>query len=374
MSAQLNKNKATNKPVRPSQGVRQESGREDPRLTERALQQLQVNHNNNRNRGYGMEYPNLDDDAAVIASAEACLARNSETPQVEIARFRKELLTLGDEDTSESETEFVCTPMAPELHTQRGACETLFMWMQRSQPYLIAMSQGLIARPDDAYPTTFVFDMDRDDLLKTCAQKALILPKLKILKEEVVRREEVMRKATGRKIKPMKKSASRVELLEWLKVNPVTDSLDEAFLYFEANKTYRMLMAQAETAAAAERDRLNNSNWHGPKPHLRLYHCTVDDEVIVLLRNKENVLTREELDARNSAERPQTYYQKVADLYNSNKVYITDCLPDLHSMFADPIELRFDDMPGGALTADDVKARLGDARAKMIMVSSKDLG
>jgi hypothetical protein len=373
MSAQLNKDK----PV--SKGVRQESvSDEDPRLTDRALQQLQVNRNNsiNRNRGYGTEYPNLDDDSAVIASAEACLARNSETPEVEIARYRKELLILGDDDTSESEAEaeFVCTPMAPELLTQRGACETLFLWMQRSQPYLIAMSQGLIARPEDAYPTTFVFDMDKDDLLKTCAQKALILPKLKILKEEVTRREEVMRKATGRKIKPMKKSASRVEVLEWLKANPVTDSLDEAFLYFEANRTYGMLMAQAEATAAAERDRLSNSNWHGPKPHLRLYHCTVDDEVIVLLRNKENVLTREELDARNSAERPQTYYQKVADLYNSDKVYITDCLPDLHSMFADPIELRFDEMPGGALTADDVKARLGDARAKMIMVSSKDLG
>jgi hypothetical protein len=40
-------------------------------------------------------------------------------------------------------------------------------------------------------------------------------------------------------------------------------------------------------------------------------------------------------------------------------------------MFVERIDLKFEDMPGGAMSADDVKWRLGEARAKMISVSVK---
>jgi hypothetical protein len=75
------------------------------------------------------------------------------------------------------------------------------------------------------------------------------------------------------------------------------------------------------------------------------------------------------LDARNSDARPPTYYEKVAELYNSDIMYVSCALPELHSTFADSMVLSFDEMPGGAITADEAKTRLGEARAKMISVS-----
>jgi hypothetical protein len=226
------------------------------------------------------------------------------------------------------------------------------------------MCQGLVCRPADPYPGTYVFDLENDDLLKTFPQRALFLPVVKLLKEEVVRRANQLR------IRPFRKTATKAEIIEWLKSHAVTDPLDEAFLRFEAGKTYRALMTQADETAAAERGGLTTKNWSGIKPWMRLYHAATSDEARELLAKNDQVMTREELDARNSDARPPTYFEKVAELYNSDTLYISSALPELHSTFADSIILAFDEMPGGAITADDAKTRLGEARAKMISVSS----
>jgi hypothetical protein len=349
--------------------------RDPPRLSLPASYQAQV-----QDRGiFGMDY---DEDAALlIMRTEATIARRkAETPKQYMDKLRGELSRIergiDSSEESESEAEFVCTPMkfnAPvELDapvdffplTQVGACETMFMHSKKSQPHLIAMCQGLVTRSQDPYTTTYLFDLEVDELLKNCPQKAQLLPQVKHLKEEATRRSSVM------KIKPLKKSATKAELIEWLKNHPVNDSMDEAFLYFEGNKTYGMLMQQADDAVLAEAERRSTSNWNSPFPWMRLYHCSLDDDVLELLKTSSDCMTRPELDARNSQERPPLYWQTIADKYNSDEIYDSYALPEIHSRFAESIELKFSDMPGGAMTADDVKWRLGEARAKMIAVSS----
>jgi len=79
------------------------------------------------------------------------------------------------------------------------------------------------------------------------------------------------------------------------------------------------------------------------------------------------VKDRQELDAGNSVERPDTFEQVVASVFNNKEIVLTtEALPGLHELLAEPMALTFSDMPGGAIDAEDVKSRLGDARAKII--------
>ena len=93
------------------------------------------------------------------------------------------------------------------------------------------------------------------------------------------------------------------------------------------------------------------------------------DEALLAIRNKDTCLDRQQLDARNSDVRPSTFEEVVSKLYNNPTVeFFTECLPELHMTFAEPIDLHFQYMPGGEITPEDVKKKVGDARAKLIQV------
>jgi hypothetical protein len=81
------------------------------------------------------------------------------------------------------------------------------------------------------------------------------------------------------------------------------------------------------------------------------------------------------LDAHNSAEHPPLYEAVVAELYNDNALVVlwTDALPELHRDFTSRIHLKFKDMPGGKLSTEDVKRRIADARAQVIVVSTIEM-
>jgi hypothetical protein len=62
----------------------------------------------------------------------------------------------------------------------------------------------------------------------------------------------------------------------------------------------------------------------------------------------------------------------VARLYNDPDLeFYTESLAGLHDTFARPINLDYDlTMPGGDITPEDVKKKVGDARAKLLQVST----
>jgi len=81
-----------------------------------------------------------------------------------------------------------------------------------------------------------------------------------------------------------------------------------------------------------------------------------DDRARDALISKDDGWERKELDARNHENRPKTWYEVIADLYNDpDNVYYTDVLPELRPRFAESIELRFEDMPGGEITAEQAR-------------------
>jgi len=163
---------------------------------------------------------------------------------------------------------------------------------------------------------------------------------------------------------------SRPSLMTWLKENPIVNCLDEDFLRKEELKIYDMAKAAHDEASELAAARLRNSNWNSPKPWLRFYLALCEDDAHQALLNKDNCLTRSELDAGDWEDRPETFEEAVARVCNDEtRVLVTEALPSLHDMFAEPIELQFSDMPGGKISAEDVKGRLGDARSKLIQAS-----
>jgi hypothetical protein len=125
----------------------------------------------------------------------------------------------------------------------------------------------------------------------------------------------------------------------------------------------------AKEAEEAGKEKLANSSWTGNLLWLRLYCCRVHDQARRAILAKDNCLVRDELDARNLDMCPETFEAVVARLYNDPDIeFSTETMPELHAAFAMPINLDFFLMPGGKITAEDVKEKYGDARAKLIQV------
>jgi hypothetical protein len=226
------------------------------------------------------------------------------------------------------------------------------------------MVQGLWYEAGDDMRFGWMFDLEEDEFLKSMPQRNAVLPKGPHLKEEAARRAEVL------DVRPIRKSASKGQILEWLKLNPIVHDADKTWLMRKTRETYMSFKAQMEVAAAVEREALINKNWI-MENNLRLYLACMSDEALVLMAAKDDCLTRARLDGRNSSDRPMTWYEKTAELYNSEEVYFTECLPDLHEAFAEPMALDLAEMPGGPITADTVKIRLSDARARLIILINR---
>jgi hypothetical protein len=84
---------------------------------------------------------------------------------------------------------------------------------------------------------------------------------------------------------------------------------------------------------------------------------------------KDDALDRAALDARNCDARPANFFQVVAEIYNDETInFTTEILEDLHEVYSEQHVLRFEDIPGGPITAEECKRRFADSPAKLIKV------
>jgi hypothetical protein len=104
--------------------------------------------------------------------------------------------------------------------------------------------------------------------------------------------------------------------------------------------------AKANKVAASADGGGRSASWTTNDPYLRLYHCIFAEETRDALMRLNDVMTRAELDARNSVERPENFFEAVARLFNdTNKIFVTDCVPDLHFHFEFPLYLTLTTCP-----------------------------
>jgi hypothetical protein len=243
-----------------------------------------------------------------------------------------------------------------------GDCERSWKHHGQCQAVLLAMAQGLVRVCEEPYQVLYLFDTEKDELVKNCPQKNL-LPARKHLVDECLRR------AKKHKIKPIKKSSKTAELLSWMKLHAVKDRVDIAFIRRECKKIYALLKDQADEMATVEKEKLSVKNWNTMEPWQRLYHCAAQDGARELDTMEGRGKRKDQIDARNLEAHPPSYYAKVAEYYNSDETFATYQWPEVADAFAEMKLLDFDEMPGGKITPEEVKTRLADTRAKLIVVS-----
>ncbi|CAB9524440.1 hypothetical protein SEMRO_1537_G280720.1 [Seminavis robusta] len=163
---------------------------------------------------------------------------------------------------------------------------------------------------------------------------------------------------------------NRKKCVEWLQKNPVSHTGDRAYILMEEKKLYDLLV---KAANEKEDKKEKASPWNHPEPYIRLIECMLDETNREKFLAMYNVAERDELDARNSEDRPETIYEAAARLYNDEShLVLSRCLPDLHSTFSDVLEcsLNNDHVPS-PITPEDVQRRWGDCRAKLIKIIAK---
>jgi hypothetical protein len=257
---------------------------------------------------------------------------------------------LEDED-SDAEEHYVVSaddPPAPRL-----TAKTCYTEKRMSKSVLMGMCYGL---SNDGRK---LGDLSLEPYASS-NKKKMFTPSVKQLCLEIVRQ------AAARLIKaPRSSHYTKERCYKWLMLYPLAHPNDVAFLVREE------LRFKAEVEEATNEVRVKKSaNWVDNDPFLRLYHCLINDKVKAAFLTRDNVLNREELDARNSDQRPKTYEQEAAELFNNTAFAPTSLhLPSLHSDFDQAKLLRLEDMPG-AITPEEVKSRMADSRAKLMVVIS----
>lgn len=281
----------------------------------------------------------------------------------------KELEALLESSSDEEEVRVVggngSTTRLANVEPPSSECEALLDDLKSSKnnhvPMLLAMAHGLRISPDVHSRPLADFEHDTTDIWKHLPRSSV--PKVPVLKAEMRRR------ANKKGMKLRKNTAPKAECLRWLSDNPVDDPVDVEYLRQEETVLYQELIKASAELENEERSRPLTANWSGIKPWLRLCLCMVEDEAMVALRSRDDVMERDELDARNHINRPDTCDEVVARRHNDpDFVPSTVALPDLHEAFAEPILLPFNEMPGGALTASEVKKKITECRAKLMQV------
>lgn len=264
-----------------------------------------------------------------------------------------------DSDSSASEDGRIPGPYGPdagigEEFLQASECKLLYEEKGNCRKLLMCMALGLQANGRD------IGDPSKEPYASATLKQSFVASSL-MLKQECKRRAVQQEKPDVKN-----KYWNKIKCVEWLVANPVTNLADIAWLIATEKELYDVLTAEAIEREAIKKD---NANWTTNEPFLRLYLCMCDDKAREALLRKDDILDREALDARNNQYRPPTFYEVVAELYNDRDTpYVTESLPDLHQNFADVLILDLEDMPGGEITADEVKRRFADCRAKLIKV------
>ena len=267
----------------------------------------------------------------------------------------------GEEDSHAPNGGEILTMVDSPGHPSMSTSQACFLESGNNAKKFVAMCVGMRNKEDTRDLAAF----DGNCPVHSCLDKSSCAPAVPILKVEVRRRA----KLCGATIATS--TMSKTALVSWLKENRIVNCLCEAWIRREEFKIYSTartaLDEQTDLAAA----RLLNANWNTHKPWLRLCLAARDDGSRQALLRKDDVKTRADLDVGDSAERPETHEEAIARICNDDTCDLfTEAIPTLHALFNEPIELRFSDMPGGAVTAEDVKMRMGDARAKLVHASA----
>ncbi len=250
--------------------------------------------------------------------------------------------------------------------------ERIFESTNGSKRVLLCMCIGLTAPPDEIDGVVVVSDTPPRTLGDTSLapynaskNKKYFKPVTKDLASELLRRYAVFGTPKAQQMRPKNKVLS--VLYTWLLNNPITNPADVLFLRSEERKFHDSVALAIEES--------NNAATQIPAgviftstADLRLIHCLMEADVKASFLARHNVMSREELDARNSPGRPMTWTEAIASKFNDLAFTpSSEVLPELHGDYEESMELRRSNCPCD-VTADQVKSWVASHKTKLLLL------
>ena len=176
------------------------------------------------------------------------------------------------------------------------------------------------------------YEIDPDTSPWNTVQRRDIKPKKKDLQDEVKRRSEDMA------IPPRPKHWDVAACISWLKAHPITAESDILFIKKESSRV-RTVLEEANREAEMNESLTRAGQWRGPVPILRLGHCLIEDDIKSCFLRRNDARRRRELDDRNSADRPLTAYELIANKWNDSTFNPRSMITNCHEDFETPIDI-----------------------------------
>ena len=251
------------------------------------------------------------------------------------------------------------------VHEEDDVASTIHLKAGNSPQVLLSLAYGILERGSSTkmicdYATDPIFQLSKTN--KTSKSVKRFTPTNKQLHEEVMRRKELVGEK-GRVSTQM----GRDSFLQWLKEHPRTNSRDVTYLRQEV-AIFKNSLKQVVSSTSGS----GGNQWRGELPVLRFIHCLVEnDSIKQAFIQSMKTLTRDELDARNSAEHARVdVWQLIADKWNDRSFNPrTNPYPTLHSFFADAIDCSYDKVATmGKCTPERTRKKWSHLRAQLLVV------
>jgi hypothetical protein len=241
-------------------------------------------------------------------------------------------------------------------------CPTRRLYMESNQDkrLLIVLCLGLTTSQGDPLlnPSSEAWSAQRTDVRKPSRSTHYAA--------EVKRRGELL------DVQPRPKPAQwNVEkMTRWLIQKPIQNPACVQFLVAEVTRVNAIF----EEALRVKKNEKNGPSglWVKNEPWLRLLHCILEDDIRPLYLQRDQVLTRPQLDALSSPDRPMSIYKRIALRWNDPLFNPMTVVSDCHEDFAKEIDIGWDAVVGDGGYAvpseENVHHRLTDMRTKLVRI------
>ena len=166
---------------------------------------------------------------------------------------------------------------------------------------------------------------------------------------------------------------SNTALTEWLMTHPVECEEEVKYLQTEEAKFHDILFEANKEAVVIARNSSGHTNgmvWNN-FADMRLIHCLIVESVREAYLQRNEVLNRRQLDARNGPAATSSVEEIIANQYDdSNFGPRSTILPSLHEDFTVSHDLSLERIPC-EVSPDQVKRWLDDRKAKLVLVINK---
>jgi hypothetical protein len=138
---------------------------------------------------------------------------------------------------------------------------------------------------------------------------------------------------------PKPKGWTYSKCLQFLMEHPITGAEEIAFLHKKAQEVIQVV--KEASPPKADDDETVGRKWVGQLPYLRLIHCLLEDDIQEKWIHRNDPLSIQQIDARNSTARAENVYELLARRWNNELFNPTTTVSNCHVDFAEEIDIGY---------------------------------